>query len=357
MKSFIVPEVLEEKKLIRYLGSIMPEASNGFLYKMLRKKNIVLNDKKADGNEALKSGDEIKIYFSDDTFFKFSKGSAVTENVTNKGLDNLVKSDNVGDSEDSIHEELNEVLERLDFKKHIIYEDSDILIINKPADLLSQKAKKEDISLTELVNFYLSREEDLNNTGFRAGVCNRLDRNTTGVISVGKSVKGLHALNDAIKNKYTDKWYLTLIEGRMEETIRKKAYLVKDRSHNKSSIYDDYREDAFVIETEFIPEHHYKYKGKTYTLIKVKLYTGKSHQIRAHLKHLGYRVVGDSKYGSKDNYKLFKKDFKLKHHLLHAGELSFYDNENVSEILRGKAFKAPPPKQFKNILSSMEVLD
>lgn len=154
MKLITVHEQEEGQKLLKLLGSYLKEASGGFLHKMLRKKNITLNGKKADGSEKLKAGDEIRLFLSDETYEKFAgKQQTAKEQFPTAKLD-------------------------------ILYEDSHVLLVNKPAGMLTQKAAYKDVSLNEYVLGYLSKsgQWSLEEKAFRPSVCNRLDRNTSGIV-------------------------------------------------------------------------------------------------------------------------------------------------------------------------------
>ena len=147
MKEFIVNENEAGQRLDKLLGKYLNLAPKSFIYKMLRKKNITLNGKKALGSEVTVLGDDIKFFLSDETFDKFSKNEFTVS----------------------------------DFELDIIYEDKNVILINKPAGILSQKANPEDVSINEHVISYMLKSgqitmEDLNS--FRPSVCNRLDRNT-----------------------------------------------------------------------------------------------------------------------------------------------------------------------------------
>lgn len=180
----------EGQRLDKFLGKFMPGAPKSFLYKMLRKKNIVLNGKKAEGMERILNGDEVKLFLSDETItgFKGKKSEADTE----PGIINNMPG--------------------------IIYEDNDILVINKPVGMLSQKADKNDISVVEYINAYLKQQNPGGNiySVFNAGICNRLDRNTSGLIIAGKTIKGLQCMNNIFSQRELKKYYLCIVKGKVE---------------------------------------------------------------------------------------------------------------------------------------------
>ncbi|MFU0826559.1 MAG: Pseudouridine synthase [Lachnoclostridium sp.] len=300
-----------DKLLMKYLN----KAPKSFIYKMLRKKNITLNGKKASGSEKTQLNDEIKLFLSDETIQNFSEAYKKVE-------------------------------VKYDFT--VVYEDADILLVNKPAGLLSQKAGKDDISLVEHIHSYLLntnqiREEELNT--FKPGICNRLDRNTSGLVAAGKTLAGLQVLSELFRERTLDKYYLCIVKGMIKEGRQINGYLRKDEKSNKVSVTGDNREGGEPIRTEYKPVQY----NSRYTLLCVKLITGKTHQIRAHLSSIGHPVIGDSKYGNKEENQKFKKDFGLKYQLLHSYQIGFPDLTGKFEYLSGKVFTAPLPDYFTRI--------
>lgn len=304
------------QRLDKLLAKYMNKAPKSFIYKMLRKKNITLNKKKADGSEKLEISDRVQLFLSDETIDKFTEMDIVANEV------NL----------------------------NVIYEDENVLVINKPAGMLSQKAKPEDESLTEYVIAYLLKTKQLTKEeliSFHPGLCNRLDRNTSGIIIAGKSLVGLQKMGLLLKERNIDKYYLTIVKGVIKESTCIEGYLTKDKSHNKVTISKEPVEGADYIKTQYEPV---KTNGE-YTLLRVKLLTGRSHQIRAHLHSIGHPVIGDGKYGDVQVNKYFKRNFNLRFHLLHSCELSFPAIEEELSNLSGKKFIAPLPGYFDAIVS------
>ena len=196
----------------------MEEAPKSFFYKMLRKKNIVLNQKKADGSEKLKTGDTIRLYLAEETIEKFRKTPekpAAGKQVKYPKLD-------------------------------IVYEDEKVIFLNKPAGVLSQKAKETDVSLTEALGVYLSEKNAGEETMFRAGLCNRLDRNTSGLILAGKTVAATQQLSELIAERAVGKYYLTVVKGTVTETERIRGYLTKMRGQTVFRFRESSREMLFT---------------------------------------------------------------------------------------------------------------
>ena len=302
-----------DKLLAKYLN----EAPKSFIYKMLRKKNIVLNGKKATGNEKLAVGDSVKIFLADETIAKFSKQEIV----------------------------------RTKSKLDIVYEDSNVLMINKPVDMLSQKADMKDISVVEhLISYLLDsgqiKEEDLKS--FKPSICNRLDRNTSGLIIAGKSLIGLQVMGELFKDRTLKKYYRCLVQGNIKEKKYIKGYLTKDENTNKVSILQSKETDSLPIETEYRP----LWSNERCTLLEVHLITGRTHQIRAHLASEGHAIIGDYKYGNRKINDAYKKKYKLESQLLHAYRVEMPKLEGELEVLSEKHFVAPIPTLFQMILDT-----
>lgn len=303
------------QRLDKLLAKYLSEAPKSFLYKMLRKKNIVLNGKKASGNEKLVAGDSVKLFLSDETIQKFSKEITVCK--SNAKLD-------------------------------ILYEDDDILLVNKPAGMLSQKAEAKDISLVEHLISYLLESGQLtreNLKSFKPSICNRLDRNTSGLVVCGKSLKGLQTMGQLFKERTLKKYYRCIVAGNVTEKQYVKGYLIKDEKKNQVAVSDTYFPESQEIETEYRPIQQLK-QG---TLLEVHLITGKTHQIRAHLASRGHAIIGDYKYGSREINDRYKKEYQLSHQLLHAYRLEVPKTKELPQLSE-KMFVAPLPKQFQKII-------
>jgi 23S rRNA pseudouridine955/2504/2580 synthase len=309
---------------LKYLN----QAASSFVYKMLRKKNIVLNDKKAKGDEILVLNDSVKLYLAEETISKFreeSKALTLSENrdncrtnLPNAGSYNSNKSDSI----------------------RILYENEHILALHKPAGVLSQKAKSDDYSVNDFVLDYCRKNGIADGSTFKPSIANRLDRNTSGIILAGISLRGSQKLARAFKERQLEKFYYTIIKGDMKKSIHATGYIHKDYPENKSTVIDKKSYDRLdsaekknfsFADTEFYPlsASADKIHDKSYTLLKVKLNTGRSHQIRAQLNALGFYVLGDTKYGDATENKDLRRKYGLKYHLLHSGEL------NVDESVFG----------------------
>lgn len=316
MKQFTINGNEAGQRFDKYLAKLLREAPKSFVYKMLRKKNITLNGKKATGNEKLNQGDEIRLFFSDETYLKFSGKEAAPRAST---------------------------------ELSVVYENRDILLINKPAGMLSQPDETKEPSLVEYVTGYLLdtgavTEEEL--VTFRPSVCNRLDKNTSGLVAAGKSLAGLQALSELFHDRTIHKDYLCIVKGVLKGQTHIRGYLKKDSRCNKVTVYKNKVQDAQPVETVYTP---FGSNGRT-TLLKVRLVTGRTHQIRAHLASEGYPLMGDSKYGDRAFNKKCREHYGLKHQLLHAFSLTFPHLEGCLGEVSEKNFRAELPELFQHII-------
>lgn len=326
------------QRLDKFLHRFMPDAGNGFLYKMLRKKNITLNGHRAEGSEILAQGDTLSFFFSEETYRKFTGLSPVPETQ-------------VSVKEPPVQEYLQAFHTLKDIR--VLYEDEDILIADKPAGILSQKAASSDLSLNEWLIGYLLEvshfpREELRT--FKPSVCNRLDRNTSGLVLCGKSLRGSQYLSRCIRGRSIRKFYRTICVGNIDTEMTVRGYLNKDTARNKVTVSSHAApgSESDFIETRFRP---LKSTG-AYTLLEVELITGKTHQIRAHLASIGHPLIGDHKYGNAKTNRYMKEHFGLSCQLLHAYRLVFPEAGDAEDFLpatAGKTYISDDPEQFRRI--------
>lgn len=330
----------------KYLRKLLRAAPDSFLYKMLRKKNIVLNGKKADGREMLACGDEVKFFLADETFEKFS---GTTEYSGNREMTNSVNG-NMIDQYSHAFQALNSVI--------IVYEDDNVLVADKPAGVLSQKSAPGDISVNEWLIGYLLSTGVLTPAGlatFKPSVCNRLDRNTSGMVVCGKSLLGSQYLSRIIKEKTLEKYYYCLVVGTVVLNRRVTGYLYKDHAKNKVTVFNGeadvpvaVRRDADYIDTLFRTVK----TVNNVTLLEARLYTGKTHQIRAQLAALGCPIIGDGKYGSRAVNQKYEAA-GIKSQLLHAHKLVFPvvpESEQALASLSGLTLECGLPDTFARLI-------
>ena len=282
MKKLIVNKKYNNKKLSNFLMENINNLSNSLFYSTLRKKDIKINNKRVNKNVTVFENDEILVYIDDKILEKESN------------LD-------------------------------IIYEDENILVINKKANI----EVTGNNSLTEVIH------KKYSNCGFLPMPCHRLDRNTKGLILFAKNQESLNILLDKFKKHEIEKHYLALVYGYPRKNNEKLiSYLFKDSSKSLVYISDTPKKGySKIITTYSVVE---KYSNNT-SLLNVNIETGKTHQIRAHLAHIGLPIIGDGKYGINSiNKKFGKKYQELTSYII---KFNFSGNNGILDYLNGREIK------------------
>lgn len=289
---------------------------------MIRKKNIKVNDKKASPETMIYEGDKVQLYLSDETIEKF-----LAENKPIRSK--LIPS--------------------------IVYEDDNIILINKEVGILSHGAGGpfEENTVDSMINYLIEKGDYVPRIEktFTPAICNRLDRNTSGIIIGAKTYESLKEINDAIKNTHIRKLYKTIVKGKIEKEMKEEAYLSKDEDRNIVEVSDMDMDDSKKIITNIKP---LKYLNG-YTLLEIELITGRTHQIRGHLASLGYPIIGDRKYGSKSINSEFREKYGLDNQWLHGYKVEFHGLKDDLEYLNGKSFEAKPNKEYLSIENELFV--
>ena len=344
MQEFKIGPNEEGQRLDKFLHKYLKEAGTSFLYKMLRKKNITLNKKKADGKEMLQQGDLVQFFFSDETFKKFKGNTASTDKDERKKHSGISVLDGSFLQYQNAYEKLKDI--------EIIFENKHILLLNKPAGVLSQKSQPSDLSVNEWLIGYLLVTKQITKEQmdtYKPSICNRLDRNTSGLIICGKSFLGSRQMNQLIKERKIRKFYRTFVKGEVKEDAYIKGYLMKDEKNNKVSLKQTVSEkekELYVpIETAYKPIS----EKAGYTYLEVELITGKTHQIRAHLSLKGHPLLGDEKYGDRNWNKKFV-EFKIpKWQLLHSYRVEFPAMKGEFADISNKSFVAKEPEIYERL--------
>ncbi|MCR5686747.1 MAG: RluA family pseudouridine synthase [Lachnospiraceae bacterium] len=308
MKEYSISKNDEGIRLDKFIMRILANAPSSFAYKMLRKKNIVLNGKRAVGSENLSVGDSVRFYLSDETFDKFSKKDA-----------------------DLIEYPM----------PPILYEDDDILLVNKPAGMLSQRSSSSDVSLNEICRAYVKKTPSDDGT-FVPSVCNRLDRNTSGIVTFAKTYRAARYLSEAFASHTLGKYYKCIAAGVIKDSTELSGTLVKSGDTNTVTVS---KEGGAHIRTGIEP---IRSNGEL-TLLKIRLYTGKTHQIRAHLASIGHPILGDCKYGNREINDKYRKAFGVRYQLLVCDRLDFPDDFPL-EVYRGRIFSVDIPAIFDKVM-------
>ncbi len=364
MQIFTIKENEAGQRLDKFLAKYLALAPKSFFYKMMRKKNITLNGRRCEGNERLALGDEVRFFLSDETIRKFQKSQAESqmpriESQKSRAESQMPQAEapksQAGRPDRAAFKTAESLRARWPYGWKILYEDGHIMLIDKPAGLLSQKAKESDRSLVEEIIDYLLVSGQLTPEQlktFRPSVCNRLDRNTSGLIVAGKSLAGLQIMSQAFKDRSLEKYYQCIVAGRLTREQRIEGFLQKDERTNQVKVTSVETKGSLPIRTAYTPMAG----NEAYTLLEVRLLTGRTHQIRAHLAAIGHPILGDLKYGSRKVNDAVQKRYGIRSQLLHSWKLVLPELPAPLDALSGRSFTAPLPPVFQKVISQLKIV-
>ena len=306
MKEFQISTNDAGQRLDRFLAKAVPLLPASLAQKYIRIKRIKLNGARAERDSRLQAGDVLQLYINDEFFDKPREDNAYLTVATPK--------------------------------LNIVYEDEHILLVDKRPGLAVHPHDGAEYgrTLIDHIQAYLYQKKEWRpreENSFTPALCNRIDRNTGGIVIAAKTAEALRVMNQKIKDREMDKRYLAIVEGmpRPKEGSLK-GYLFKDAKKNRVFVTDTPQSGAKSCQT------NYKVltSNKELSLVECELITGRTHQIRAQFAHAGHPLLGDGKYGKLD------KRYDRNYQALYSYKLTFRFSTDAGglEYLNGKSFRA-----------------
>lgn len=304
MKSFIIKQNDENQRLDKFLQKAIPLLPKMLMYKYIRLKRIKVNGKKSDISYRLNSGDLIELYVNDEFF----------ENQ--QAYDFLSVSSDI----------------------NIVYEDDNIILVDKKAGIVVHEDNENstDTLINRVLHYLYNKKlyDPQNELSFTPALCNRIDRNTSGIVMVAKNAEALRVLNEKIKAREIKKYYLCVVSGvvnKKSDTL--KHYHLKNERDNTVRVFERANKDTKTM----ITSYNTLAVTNNNSLLEVELHTGRTHQIRAHMAYIGHPIIGDGKYGTNKVNLLYRQKYQL----LYSYKLKFdfNENEHILSYLNGKEFE------------------
>ena len=307
MKEFTVGRNDADQRLDKFVLKVTDGLPKSLLYKAIRTKKIKVNRKRCEAGQILREGDSVQMFLSPDFF---------------------------GEREDRFL--------TLKPQLSVVYEDGEILVCDKPVGLSCHGDETQKTgTLIDHIKAYLVQKGEYcpwEENSFAPALCNRIDRNTSGLVIAAKTAVALREVNEMIRLRQVEKGYLALCHGKAPERDGIRLYLKKDSENNRVSVSDSPRPGYLTAVTDCKLLHYDKARDRS--LVQIRLHTGRTHQIRATLAHLGHPLVGDTKYGT-------ERDADFAYQALRSHRLVFHPApESALAYLADREILAPRDPLF-----------
>lgn len=304
MRTTVIGKNDAGQRLDKFLVKLMPSIPEAMLYKGIRKECVRINGKHAkDASVKLSEGDVLKLFFKEEFY--------------EKKTDLSFKS--------------------LQPRLQIVYEDENILLVDKPQGIcVHDDEQATEASLIDYIKCYLWKKgeyEPEREQSFAPALCNRIDRNTRGIVIAAKNAEALRIMNEKIKLREIEKFYICVVDGILDKkSDEMKAFLRRDTKRKQVQIFDKPVPDGKTIVTAY----KVLKEGNNRSLVEVELKTGRTHQIRAHFASIGHSLIGDGKYGKNEINRAagMSRQALCSHRL----RFNFKTNAGILEYLNGKEF-------------------
>ena len=304
MRTLMIKQNDAGQRLDKFLAKAVKALPKSLMYKSIRTKKIKVNRKRTEIGYILEEGDTVELFLAEEFF-----------------------------TERAVEEAFMKLTPHLD----IVYEDEHILLLDKQPGLIVHSDDEEEVNtLISHVKAYLYRKGEYNpadEQSFAPALCNRIDRNTGGIVIAAKTAEALRVMNEKIRNDELSKFYLAAVHGKLPKRVDTlHGWLKKDAASNMVDVITTPRPGY----KEIITKYRVLEEKRDLSLVEVELVTGRTHQIRAHLSSIGHPLLGDGKYGiNRDDKKI---GYKFQALFAYRLEFRFTTDSGALSYLNGKSF-------------------